>query len=91
MALGLTTSPEMPKKSFDIETGKRQAVANEDLEDLHSQMKSVGGLERSGTQPRRTNWDHKANWEISPDIRMLAADYAMEHGLTDRQKLHGVN
>ncbi|KAG2702890.1 hypothetical protein I3843_06G105300 [Carya illinoinensis] len=89
MALGRTMSPEMPKKSFDIETGKRQAVATEDFEDLQSQMKSVG--ERSGTQPRRANWDHRANWEISPDIQMLAADYAMEHGLTGRQKIHGGN
>lgn len=90
MALGRSMSPEMPKKSFDVETGKRQAVATEDFEDLQSQMKSVG-QERSGTQPRHANWDHKANWEISADIQMLAADYAMEHGLTSRQKIHGGN
>lgn len=89
LSLGHTRSPEMPKTSFDIETGKRQAVAAEDFEDLHSQIESVGGLERCGTQPRRTNWDHKANWELSPDIRMLAADFGMENGLTDRQKIHG--
>lgn len=82
-------SPEMPKTSFDIESGKRQAVAVEDFEEIQSQIDSVGGLERCGTQPRRPNWDHKANWEISPDIRMLAADFAMENGSTERQKIHG--
>jgi palmitoyltransferase ZDHHC9/14/18 len=82
-------SPEMPKTSLDIESGKRQAVAAEDFEEIQSQIDSVGGLERCGTQPRHVNWDHKANWEISPDIRMFAADFAMEHISTERQKING--
>ncbi|GMY26684.1 probable protein S-acyltransferase 6 [Fagus crenata] len=89
MPLGRAMSPEMPKRSFDIETGKRQAVAAEDFEDIQSQIESVGGLERCGTQPRHANWDHKVNWEISPDIRMFAADFETEHGLTERQKING--
>lgn len=80
--------PEVPKRSFDIEMGKRQAVAAEDFEDIQSQLGSVGGLERSATQPRHTNWDHKADWQNMPDIHMLAAEYGIEHGLTDREK-HG--
>jgi len=89
MPLGPAMSPEIPKRSFDIETGKRQAVAAEDFEDIQSQMESVGGLERCGTQPRRTNWDHKLNWEMSPDIRMLAGEFEMERGFTERQKING--
>ncbi|KAL3599338.1 hypothetical protein D5086_007256 [Populus alba] len=78
---------EVPKRSFNIEVGKRQAVADEDFEDIQSQIDSVGGLERCGTQPRHTNWDHKANWEITPDIHVLAAEFGMESGLADRQKI----
>lgn len=81
--------PEVPKRSFDIEMGKRQAVAAEDFDDIQSQLGSVGGLERSATQPRRTNWDHKANWQNTPDTHILAAEYGIEHGLTDREKHRG--
>lgn len=89
MGLHHAMSPEMPKTSFDIETGKRQAVAAEDFEEIHNQMESISGLERCGTQPRHANRDHKPNWEISPDIRILAADFAMEHSSTERQKING--
>ncbi|XP_011020914.1 PREDICTED: probable protein S-acyltransferase 7 [Populus euphratica] len=87
MPLGDSLSPEVPKRSFNIEVGKRQAVADEDFEDIQSQIDSVGGLERCGTQPRHTNWDRKANWEITPDIHVLAAEFGMESGLADRQKI----
>ncbi|EEF50145.1 probable protein S-acyltransferase 6 [Ricinus communis] len=87
MSFRQSLSPEMPKTSFDIEVGKRQAVADEDLEEIQSHIDSVGGLERCGTQPRHTNRDQKPNWEITPDIRMLAAEFDLEHGLTDRQKI----
>ncbi|KAJ6428494.1 hypothetical protein OIU84_023838 [Salix udensis] len=87
MQLGHVLSPEMPKRSFDIEVGKRQAVADEDFEDIQSQIDSIGGLERCGTQPRHANWDHKANWEITPDIQVLAAEFGMEPGLADGQKI----
>ncbi|XP_009353491.2 probable protein S-acyltransferase 7 [Pyrus x bretschneideri] len=89
MPSGHPMSPEMPKASSDIEMGKRQAVAAEDLEDIQTQIDSVGGLQRCETQPRHTNWDHKANWESSPDIQMLAAEFGMEHGSTGRQKIEG--
>lgn len=87
MPLARTMSPEIPKANFDVEMGKRQAVAAEDFEEIHNQIDSVGGLERCGTQPRRTNQGDKANWEISPDIRMLAAEFGMEHGFKDREKV----
>ncbi|XVE92714.1 hypothetical protein REPUB_Repub01dG0123400 [Reevesia pubescens] len=87
MSLGRTLSPEMPKTSFDVEMGKRQAVAAEDFEDIHSQIDSVGGLERCGTQPRHINHGDQANWEISPDICMLAAEFGMEQGFKDREKV----
>ncbi|XWS68709.1 hypothetical protein CRYUN_Cryun04dG0114800 [Craigia yunnanensis] len=87
VSLARTMNPEMPKTSSDIEMGKRQAVAAEDFEEIHSQIDSVGGLERCGTQPRHTNQGDKANWEISPDIRMLAAEFGMEHGFKDREKV----
>lgn len=87
--LGHSVSPEIPKRSFDIEMGKRQAVAAEDFTDIQRQIDSVGGSERSDAQPRHTNWDQKANWEITPDIQMLAAEFGMGYGLADRQKIHG--
>ncbi|KAF9689047.1 hypothetical protein SADUNF_Sadunf01G0051200 [Salix dunnii] len=87
MQLSHVLSPEMPKRSFDIEVGKRQAVADEDFEDIQSQIDSIGGLERCGTQPRHANWDHKANWEITPEIQVLAAEFGMEPGLADGQKI----
>ncbi|XVF44346.1 hypothetical protein PTKIN_Ptkin02bG0113300 [Pterospermum kingtungense] len=87
MSLARTRSPEMPKASFDVGMGKRQTVAAEDFEEIHNQIDSVGGLERCGTQPRHTNQVDKANWEISPDIRMLAAEFGMEHGFKDREKV----
>lgn len=87
VSLGHSLSPEMPKTSFGIEVGKRQAVADEDFEEIQNHIDSVGGLERCGTQPRHKIQDHKANWEITPDIRMLAAEFDLEHGLADRQKI----
>ena len=88
VTLGHSVSPEMPKRSFDIEMGKRQAVAAEDFTDIQRQIDSVGGSERSGVLPRHTNWDQKANWEITPDIQMLAAEFGMGYGLADREKIH---
>ncbi|XP_021678666.2 probable protein S-acyltransferase 7 isoform X3 [Hevea brasiliensis] len=87
MSLGQSLSPEIPKTSFDVEVGKRQAVADEDFEEIQSHIDNVGGLERCGTQPRHINRDHKANWEITPDIRILAAELESGHGLRDRQKI----
>ncbi|KDP23240.1 hypothetical protein JCGZ_23073 [Jatropha curcas] len=87
MSLGHSLSPEMPKTSFDVEVGKRQAVADEDFEEIQSHIDNVGGMERCPTQPRHKIQDHKANWEITPDTRILAAEFDLEHGLTDRQKI----
>lgn len=83
MPMGHPMSPEMNKTSMDLEVGKRKAVAAEDFEDMQSQMDSVSGLERCGMEPRHTNW------EITPDIQMLAAEFGMEYSSTDRQKIHG--
>ncbi|XP_058102721.1 probable protein S-acyltransferase 7 isoform X3 [Magnolia sinica] len=82
-SLGRVLSPEIAKTSFDIEMGgKRQAVIAEEFEEI--QM----GLERCGTQPRHSNWGQKGNWEITPDIQALAAEFGMEHGGTDREKIY---
>lgn len=79
-------SPEMAKTSFDIEMGgKRRAVAAEEFEDIQNQI----GLERCGTQPPHSDWDLKGNWEITPDIQALAAEFGMQHGYTEREKIHG--
>ncbi|KAF4390571.1 hypothetical protein F8388_006068 [Cannabis sativa] len=74
--------PEMNKTSIDMmememEMGKRQAVGAEDFEDIRSQIESVGMEAR-----------HR-NWEITPDIQMLASEFGMEYGSTPRQKIHG--
>lgn len=73
-------SPELPKTSFDLDTGKRPAVAAEDLEDIQSQIESVGRLERCGTQPPHRTWHPKDTWEITPDMRALAAEFGMQYG-----------
>ncbi|MBA0754122.1 hypothetical protein Gogos_020872 [Gossypium gossypioides] len=87
MSLARPMSPNIRKKSFDIETGKRQAVVAEDFEDIHSQIDSVGGLERCGTQPRHIIQCENSNWEISPDISVMSAEFAMEQGFKDREKV----
>ncbi|KAL5732343.1 hypothetical protein ACOSQ2_032035 [Xanthoceras sorbifolium] len=91
LSLRHSMSPEVPKKSFGIESGKRQAVDVEDFEDIHNQLDGVGRLERCETEPRHRSWDHKADWENTPDIRMLAAEFGMEHGLADKKKIQGVH
>ncbi|OVA09721.1 zinc finger protein [Macleaya cordata] len=89
LSRGRITSPEIPKTSFDIEMGgKRQAVDVEDFEDIHSRMESIASLERCGTQPRHTNLGHNGNWEITPDIHALAAEFGTEHSSTDKEKIH---
>lgn len=79
-------SPDMAKTSFDMEMGgKRQAVAAEEFEDIQNQI----GLERCRTQPEHKNCGEKGNWEITPDIQALAAEFEMEHGFANRDKTHG--
>ncbi|XP_059633381.1 probable protein S-acyltransferase 7 [Cornus florida] len=85
MSLAPPISPEMPKTSFDIEMGKRRAVDAEEFEDIQSQIESIGGLERCGTLPTHTSLNHKGSWEITPDIHMLAAEFGMEHGVSERE------
>ncbi|KAI9156124.1 hypothetical protein LWI28_000972 [Acer negundo] len=79
LSLCHSANPEVPKKSFDIETGKRQAVAVEDFEDMQNQLDSVGRLERCEIEPRHRSQEHKADWENTTDILMLAAEFGMEH------------
>lgn len=79
MSLGRSTSPEMPKTSFDMSWVKRQAVDEEEFEDIESQIGSVGQLEKHGTKTRQTNWDHKSQWEITRDAHMLVGEFGEEH------------
>lgn len=87
MSLARPMSPNIRKKSFDIETGKWQAVVAEDFEEIHSQIDSVGGLERCGTQPRHIIQCDNSHWEMSPDISVMSAEFAMEQGFKDREKV----
>ncbi|KAL4191919.1 hypothetical protein AMTRI_Chr06g169670 [Amborella trichopoda] len=85
-------SPEIAKSSFDVEMGggKRHTVDAEEFADIQSQMESVGShLERCGTHPSRTSWGQKGNWEITPDIHALAAEFGGEDRFTDRDKNQG--
>ncbi|KAF9618400.1 hypothetical protein IFM89_001123 [Coptis chinensis] len=79
----------MPKKSFDMEIGGiRQVVLAEEFDDIHNQIDIVASLlERCGTQSRHTHWDHEGSWEITLDIHALAAEFGIERGLTDREKI----
>ncbi|KAK4486031.1 hypothetical protein RD792_008693 [Penstemon davidsonii] len=56
--LGRNMSLEMPERSFDIETGKRQPVEGNEFEDIRNR---VGSFERCRTQPRQhiNDWDNK--------------------------------
>ncbi|KAK9117748.1 hypothetical protein Sjap_016695 [Stephania japonica] len=93
VSMGRIMSPEVPKRSFDVEMGaKRQTVAEEELEDIQNHIDSVAGLdlERCGTEPRHTNWNHKSNWEITPDLHELAAEFRMQQGITERKKIAGI-
>ncbi|KAK3021102.1 hypothetical protein RJ639_045486 [Escallonia herrerae] len=80
---GRPISPEMPKRSFDIETGKRQAVEAKEFEDIQSQIGSIGGSDRCGTHSRNSNW------ETTHDINMLSVESGLEHGIRDREKIPG--
>lgn len=81
-------SADMPKISVDLEMGgKRQTVAEEELDDIQSQIDSIRGSDRCMSQlPHSSSRDHKGSWEITPDIEALAAELGMEHGLADREK-----
>ncbi|KAH0461463.1 hypothetical protein IEQ34_009038 [Dendrobium chrysotoxum] len=87
-SIGPTLSPDMPKKSADLEMGvKRQTVAEEELDDIQSQIDSIRGSDRCASQPpHSSSRGHKGSWEITPDIEALAAELGMEHGLADREK-----
>lgn len=60
--------PQILKKSFDLEMGKRKSVDADDFEDIRG---SLGRLERCSTEPRHISnepsWDHKIDWGISPE------------------------
>jgi len=85
LSMGWVLSP--PKMSVDLEMGmKRQAVAAEDLEDLHSQIGSAMGLERCGTEPPHFV-GRKGCSEISSDIEAFAEEFGMECGLSERKKI----
>ncbi|KAF6134037.1 hypothetical protein GIB67_038328 [Kingdonia uniflora] len=86
LSMGRAMSPEMAKKSCDIELGhKRETVAEEDFQDIQNHIGSVASLERCGKQPIHASRGQKENWEMSPDINVLAADLEIGHGL----KLNG--
>ncbi|XP_039854930.1 probable protein S-acyltransferase 7 isoform X2 [Panicum virgatum] len=85
LSMGRVLSP--PKMSVDLEMGtKRQAVAAEDLEDLHSQISSAMGLERCGTEPPHFV-GRKGCSEISSDIEAFAEEFGMERELSERKKI----
>ncbi|URE08980.1 DHHC palmitoyltransferase [Musa troglodytarum] len=90
-SLGRVVSPDMPKTSFDLESGgKRHTVAAEELEDIQSQFE-IGASERCDTQPPHSSWPaDKGNWEITHDIEALAAEFGMEHGYGDRGNTRGI-
>ncbi|XP_039019614.1 probable protein S-acyltransferase 7 [Hibiscus syriacus] len=78
---------DRPKRSFDIEMRKRQTVVAEDFEEISNRNDRVGVLERCGTEPRHTMQSDKSDWDMSPDISVLAADFAMEYSFNDRKSI----
>ncbi|KAL6644449.1 hypothetical protein ACP70R_016057 [Stipagrostis hirtigluma subsp. patula] len=85
LSLGHVRSP--PKMSVDLEMGmKRQAVAADELEDLHSQIGSAMGLERCGTEPPHFV-SRKGCSEIASDIGAFAEEFGMENDFAERKKI----
>lgn len=85
LSMGRVLSP--PKMSMDLEMGtKRQAVAVEDMEDLHSQIGSSMRLEQCGTEPPHLV-GRKGCSEIASDIETFAEEFGMEDRFTERKKL----
>jgi palmitoyltransferase ZDHHC9/14/18 len=83
--MGRALSP--PKMSVDLEMGmKRQTVAMEELEDLHSQIGSAMGLERCGTEPPHIV-GRKGCSEIATDIEAFAEEFGLEQRFTERKKI----
>lgn len=86
------SSAEAGKTSFDLEIAgpadKRIGVLSEEFDDIHAQIENLGKLERCGTQPRHldTSWEARAKngWEMKDDIEVLALEFGMEYGYTDR-------
>ena len=92
LSLGRAVCPDTAKGSLDVEMdGKRQAVAEEEFDDIQSQIESGGVLERSGTYPPNSSWgSRKGSWEITPDVDAIASEFGMEHGSTTaREKIQG--
>ncbi|KAE8660893.1 hypothetical protein F3Y22_tig00116944pilonHSYRG00042 [Hibiscus syriacus] len=85
MSLARPMITERPRRSFDIKMGKRQAVAAEVFEEIRNRIDNVSGLERCGTQPRHTIQSDKSDWDISPNITVLAADFATDYSFMDRE------
>ncbi|KAK8561509.1 hypothetical protein V6N13_149313 [Hibiscus sabdariffa] len=79
--------PEKPKRSFDIETGKRKTVVAEDFEEIHNRIDRVGGLQRCETEPRHTMQSYKFDWDMTPDINVLTSNFARGHSFKDREKV----
>ncbi|KAJ6837505.1 putative protein S-acyltransferase 7 [Iris pallida] len=92
LSRGRAMSPNVSKASFDFDMGaKRQAVAAEEFDDIQSQIESVGGGERCSTQLPHSSWgSRKGSWEITSDIEALAAEFGMEHGYSEREKIQGI-
>ncbi|KAJ0974622.1 hypothetical protein J5N97_016587 [Dioscorea zingiberensis] len=87
---GQVSSP--PKTSIDLEMGgKRHAVAEEELEDIQSEIGSMRVSEGCDTQPSHSIIaDRKANCEQATldDIQALTAEISTEHGITNRENVH---
>ncbi|KAL4354052.1 hypothetical protein GQ457_06G004890 [Hibiscus cannabinus] len=79
--------PEKPKRSFDIETGKRKAVVAEDFEEIHNRIDRVGVLQRCETEPRHMMQSYKFDWDMTPDINVMASNFARGHSFKGREKV----
>lgn len=80
------SSPDVSKSSPDPDKGKRHAVAAEDLEEIHNQIANVAGTERSGTVSSNVKHGRRdSNWEITDDMKVLAAEFGMQYGPSPRQ------
>ncbi|KAM0890339.1 hypothetical protein ACQ4PT_027143 [Festuca glaucescens] len=85
LSMGRVLSP--PKMSVDLEMGtKRQAVAVEDMQDIHSQIGSSMRLEQCGTEPPHLV-GRKGCSEIASDIGTFAEEFGMEGRFTERKKI----
>ncbi|KAI4373742.1 hypothetical protein MLD38_011828 [Melastoma candidum] len=88
LSVGHSPSPMLLKENNDREAGKREGVAAKDSEGMQTQINRISGLEICSNQPPRENWDGRQNLEITPDVKVLDAEFGKQYSAPKDQNQH---